>query len=107
MRVTVLGWLLYCVAIVVVEAVALVIVVQVLAVVVVAVVVVLIVYCIRSSGEYTVKTIAGNGDQGHVDGEGSQAQFHGPCGISTDMNNNIIVGEEGNHRIRMISHDRW
>ena len=81
-------------------------VVVVVVVVFVVVVVVLIVYCIRSSGEYTVKTIAGNGDSGHVDGEGSQAQFNRPYGISTDMNNNIIVGEYGNNRIRMISHDR-
>ena len=79
-----------------------VVVVVVIVIVVFVVVVVLIVYCIRSSGEYTVKTIAGNGDKGHVDGEGSQAQFNKPWGISTDMNNNIIVGAYGNHCIRMI-----
>ena len=58
-------------------------------------------YLFSESGEYTVKTIAGNGDKGHADGEGSQAQFNWPQGISTDMNNNIIVGDSSNHRIRM------
>ena len=63
-------------------------------------------YLFSESGEYTVKTIAGNGDEGHVDGEGSQAQFNNPCGVTIDNNNNIIVTDTENHRIRMIEFNR-
>ena len=63
-------------------------------------------YLFSESGEYTVKTIAGNGRQGHVDGEGSQAQFSLPRGVTIDNNNNIIVTDTENHRIRMIEFNR-
>ena len=56
-----------------------------------------------SSGEYHVTTIAGDGGYGYRDGEGSQAQFNGPQGVTIDNNNNIIVMDYGAHRVRMIT----
>ena len=64
-------------------------------------------YLFSESGEYTVKTIAGiGGRRGHVDGVGSQAQFYRPFGVTIDNNNNIIVADTDNHRIRMIEFNR-
>jgi hypothetical protein len=46
-----------------------------------------------------------NGDyeQGHRDGEGTVPEFNCPSGIAVDGNNNIIVADEANHRIRNIT----
>ena len=60
-----------------------------------------------SSGEYHVTTIAGDGGQAYRDGEGSQALFNRPRDCTVDEHNNTIAADYGNHRIRMISHNRY
>jgi sugar lactone lactonase YvrE len=51
-----------------------------------------------------VITIAGSvlSEGGYVDGIGSNAKFNLALGIAVDANNNIIVADSLNHRIRMI-----
>lgn len=51
-----------------------------------------------------VTTIAGSvlSKGGYADGTGSSAKFDFPFGIAVDANNNIIVADNFNHRIRMI-----
>jgi sugar lactone lactonase YvrE len=58
----------------------------------------------KISPEGKVSTIAGNGP-GHRDGVGSIALFHNPIGLTFDGDDNIVVADQGNHRIRMISFD--
>jgi DNA-binding beta-propeller fold protein YncE len=50
-----------------------------------------------------VSTLAGSGEEGHRDGEGTVAQFDRPCGVAVDGGGNVIVADTDNHRIRMIS----
>ena len=49
-----------------------------------------------------VYTVAGNGLPGHVDGQGSKAQFYKPTGIVIDKAGNIYVSDTLNHAIRKI-----
>eukprot|EP00959_Pyramimonas_sp_CCMP1952_P029130 611033-Pyramimonas_sp.AAC.1 len=51
----------------------------------------------------TVSTIAGTGEEGYCDGQGTAAQFYCPAGVAVDEDGNVIVADEGNHRIRKIS----
>jgi len=48
-----------------------------------------------------VITIAGNGQQGYVDGPATTAEFFAPSGIALDKNGNIFIGD-GN-RVRKIN----
>ncbi|MEP7270562.1 MAG: hypothetical protein ABI882_03620 [Acidobacteriota bacterium] len=49
---------------------------------------------------------AGSPDEsGDVDGLGSEARFNGPVGIAIDTNNNIVVADTYNDRIRVIAAD--
>jgi DNA-binding beta-propeller fold protein YncE len=50
-----------------------------------------------------VFTIAGTGEEGHRDGEGTVAQFNSPCGIAVHGDGNSIVADSGNRRIRMTT----
>lgn len=58
---------------------------------------------ISPSGEVT--TIAGNGNKGFNNGNGTAAQFNGPTGIAIDGNGNLFVADAGNYRIRKITPD--
>ena len=50
-----------------------------------------------------VTTFAGTGDEGDADGTLSEASFNGPEGVAVcPKTGNIIVGDTGNHRIRVI-----
>ncbi|MGH9801973.1 MAG: hypothetical protein ACRD82_16550, partial [Blastocatellia bacterium] len=51
--------------------------------------------------DQTVTTIAGS-IAGFANGT-TLARFYGPAGVAVDKNDNIIVADYGNHRIRMIS----
>ncbi len=50
-----------------------------------------------------VSTLAGTGEVGSVDGNGSTAKFYYPGGIAIDASGNIYVADTYNHKIRKIS----
>lgn len=50
-----------------------------------------------------VTTLAGIITAGYVDGVGTSARFNGPLGIAVDKNDNIIVADFRNARIRRVS----
>jgi len=50
-----------------------------------------------------VTTLAGSGSLAFADGTGAGASFNYPWGVAVDSNNNIIVADNFNHRIRKIS----
>ena len=58
-----------------------------------------------SLDDLTVVTIAGGKQQGHKDGQGGEAQFYYPQGITQLSNKNLIVADGGNHVIRQITPD--
>ena len=53
-----------------------------------------------------VRTIAGEANQsGDVDGIGSAARFWRPYGLTLDLDGNILVADEWNHKIRKVTPD--
>jgi hypothetical protein len=48
-------------------------------------------------------TIAGNGTTTFANGTGTNATFNNPIGLSLDLDGNIYVGDQVNHRIRKIT----
>lgn len=50
-----------------------------------------------------VTTLAGDGEEGFLDGRGKDAQFRGPVAMDTDSAGNVWVADRGNHRIRKIN----
>jgi DNA-binding beta-propeller fold protein YncE len=60
--------------------------------------------CIRKiTREGQVSTLAGTGEEGFRDGEGTIAQFNEPNGLAVDGGGNVIVVDVGNDRIRKIT----
>jgi len=52
----------------------------------------------------TVKTYAGNGYIGYVDGDALKtAEFNGPCALAIDANNVVYVADRNNNAIRKIN----
>jgi len=49
-----------------------------------------------------VTTLAGNGKQGYMDGNGTSASFDAPFGVAVDGAGNVYVADEGNNMIRKI-----
>jgi len=49
-----------------------------------------------------VTTLAGGGDVGSADGQGTEASFHDPEGVAVDGSGNVYVADSYNHRIRKI-----
>jgi hypothetical protein len=52
-----------------------------------------------------VSTVAGDGEQGHRDGAAAQAQFFSPAGLTLLPDGCVLVADQGNNRIRMLSAD--
>ncbi|MFY8035021.1 MAG: NHL repeat-containing protein, partial [Flexibacteraceae bacterium] len=50
-----------------------------------------------------VSTLAGNGVAGYADGTGTAAQFNDPIAIDFDLEGNLIIAEQSNHRIRKVT----
>lgn len=51
-----------------------------------------------------VSTLAGKPYQiGAIDGAGNQATFHRPYGLTLDLEGNILVADEWNHKIRRVT----
>jgi len=50
-----------------------------------------------------VTTLAGNVNQGYVDGQGGTAQFFAPNGVAVDASGNVYVADIGNNVIREIT----
>jgi hypothetical protein len=50
-----------------------------------------------------VRTLAGNGEPGLVDGQGAAARFNQPGGLAVDVDQSILVTEKGNHALRRVT----
>jgi DNA-binding beta-propeller fold protein YncE len=53
-----------------------------------------------------VSTLAGTGEKGFRDGEGTVARFNWPCGLAVDGSGNVIVADTNNDCIRKITPHR-
>jgi hypothetical protein len=50
-----------------------------------------------------VRTLAGNGEPGFVDGQGAAARFNHPAGLAVDVDGSILVTDPGNHAVRRVT----
>ncbi|PTL77678.1 N,N-dimethylformamidase beta subunit family domain-containing protein [Vitiosangium sp. GDMCC 1.1324] len=57
---------------------------------------------VQTDPDRTVITLAGNGDLGYRDGEGSQAMFRNPTGVAVGPAGEIYVADSGNYAIRRL-----
>jgi sugar lactone lactonase YvrE len=53
----------------------------------------------------TVTTFAGSGSIGSADGMGTAASFYYPAGMAVDADDNLLVADYGNNKIRKITPD--
>ncbi|MGC4040843.1 MAG: T9SS type A sorting domain-containing protein [Flavobacterium sp.] len=53
----------------------------------------------------TVTTVAGTGSIGSADGIGTAASFYYPAGMAVDANDNLLIADYGNNKIRKITPD--
>lgn len=53
----------------------------------------------------SVGTLAGNGESGSADGNGTAARFNGPTGVALAPDGSLYVADFGNHTIRRITAD--
>jgi glucose/arabinose dehydrogenase len=61
--------------------------------------------CMLSADLQQVSTVAVGGGYGHRDGAAAQARFNDPCGLTLLPDGCVLVADEENHRIRMLSAD--
>jgi DNA-binding beta-propeller fold protein YncE len=57
-------------------------------------------------GFYHVRTIAGNGELGFSEGNGTVAQFRFPSDVAVMADQSIVVADSGNHCIRVLRTNR-
>jgi len=57
----------------------------------------------RITAAGTVTTLAGAAAKGYVDGAGPAARFYYPDGLAVDAQGNVLVADQGNHRIRRVT----
>ena len=50
-----------------------------------------------------VSTLAGNGEAGFADGQGADARFNKPHSVVVAANGDLIVSDQGNHCLRMVT----
>jgi hypothetical protein len=52
-----------------------------------------------------IYTVAGNGTQGYAgdNGAATSAELNGPVGVAVDSSGNIIIGDTGNSRVRVVA----
>ena len=53
--------------------------------------------------KWVVSTVAGSGTPGASDGAGTAASFNSPWGVAVDSNDNILVADRGNNKIRKVT----
>lgn len=63
------------------------------------------IYCTYAGVISATAILIAGGEQGDQDGNGTNARFNGPFGITVDAHGYIYVSEEYNHRIRRITQD--
>jgi DNA-binding beta-propeller fold protein YncE len=52
-----------------------------------------------------VSTVAGDGERGHQDGAAAQAQFYRPASLALLPDGRVLVADQFNHRLRLLSAD--
>jgi streptogramin lyase len=57
---------------------------------------------IRKLAQGSVSTVAGDGEEGRVDGQGTAARFHYPRGITLGADGALYVADYGSHAIRRM-----
>lgn len=50
----------------------------------------------------SIRTLAGNGQEGNVDGVGGAARFRQPIAVAVDDSGNVYVADRDNHTVRLI-----
>ena len=50
-----------------------------------------------------VSTLAGNGEAGFADGQGTDARFNNPYSVVVAANGDLIVSDRGNHCLRVVT----
>jgi Lon protease-like protein len=60
---------------------------------------------VLSADMQQVNTVAGDSGVGHRDGAAAQAQFNMPTGLTQLPDGRLLVADQGNHRIRVLSAD--
>ncbi|MFZ5944787.1 MAG: stalk domain-containing protein [Bacillota bacterium] len=56
--------------------------------------------------ELTVDTLAGSGEMGFLDGSAKDAMFNFPYGLCIDIDNNLLIVDSNNNRIRKLIGDQ-
>ena len=58
---------------------------------------------LRLIWQQMVSAVAGDKSPGFKDGPGTQAMFNNPNGVAVDLSGNILVADQNNHSIRLVT----